>query len=63
MTTQDPDKTLAAQAAMLAMLFEAQTRPLWSESKRVLAIETFGTFTALMKAGFTEEQALYLCKQ
>lgn len=63
MTTQDPDKLVAAQAAMLAKLFQAQALPLWSESKRVLAIETFGTFTALMKAGFTEEQALYLCKQ
>ena len=57
---QDEQNVKAAQ--MLRAVFEEMQTPLYRERKRFLAAEKLNTYRAYVAAGFTEAQALELCK-
>ena len=59
----DVEKDCADEAQMLKTYLDEQETPMWLDGKRAMAQERFGDFRAYMAAGFSEEQALYLCQQ
>jgi len=61
-TPLKPDDAAEKLAPLLKQAFENLTRPFYLEMITVTALERMIKYKAHIKAGFTEAQALELCK-